>query len=122
LLIQLLSIFVHIHLLILKRSISIILFFLVTFAYGYESVAVMINAIKTDNRAMCIDFDCEKDNSSSESESIEKEVKLFIGHDQISVPLKMHDEKVNYACFYLKNLNFFSVNYSKVIYSPPEFI
>lgn len=103
----------------MKRIITFILIFIVSFASCYETVKCFSTSLGI---TLCsIEDHCDERNSESK-ESSEKEENeksnddLYFTHNSPSASLKIKGSKFN------QKLNFSSSEYSQVVYSPPEII
>ena len=103
---------------------SILLFMIVTFAYCYEPVAILIKSLKENSHVCVDDMDCEKEDCEKEDpeseKSKQKEDKLFIPYEMRTHADRLAGSRPDNTYRHPQNSNFSSSDYSQVIYSPPD--
>lgn len=103
----------------LKKAITYLLIFIVSFSYNYEAIEYFTEAIGDSPITWVDDLDCEEKESKESNEKNEKSEysdELFLDNSLVSAYIEL------IGLGTMQNHNFSSSDYSQVVYSPPELI
>ena len=105
----------------MKKAVTYILIFLVSFACSYETMEYFSKTIGDTSIAWIDDISCQEKSSESEESNEKNEKKNFSDDSDLNnYPISSHIEPGNFHS--KQNSDFSSSDYSQVVYSPPEML
>ena len=105
----------------MKKAVTYILIFLVSFVCSYETVEYFSKTIGDTSIAWVDDIPCQEKSSESEESNEKNEKKNFSDVSDISKYITLSHIELG-SIGTKQNNNFSSSDYSQVVYSPPEML